>query len=234
MHVKQFQELHKKQQQKNSDFYTSNGLHVYFKEPPLNDGIDLEVVVDRIESMIPSHLFSEVEMIIVGWFDEFAERSINAFYDAGTICVSNTQSSNDDILDDIIHELAHSLEAPYGYNIYADGNVKDEFLRKRVHLHDILWAEGYKVPKSFFMNFEYSEEFDKFLHEKVGYDVLAGLMQGLFVNPYAATSLREYFATGFTEFYLDANHDFLQKLSPALYKKIYNLHQAEVLDNAQD
>jgi hypothetical protein len=232
MHVKQFQELHKKQQQKNSDFYTPNGLHVYFKEPPLNDEIDLEAVVGRIESMIPSHLFSEVEMIIVGWFDEFAERSINAFYDAGTIYVSNAQSNNDDIIDDLIHELAHSLEVPYGYDIYADGKVKDEFLRKRVHLQDILWSKGYKAPKAFFMNFEYSEEFDKFLYEKVGYNVLAGLMQGLFVNPYAATSLREYFATGFTEFYLDTNHDFLQKLSPALYKKIYSLHQAEVLDNA--
>ena len=81
----------------------------------------------------------------------------------GAIYVSNKQDNEQDLKDDIIHEIAHSLEEPYGYNIYADEKIKDEFLRKRTHLHDILWAAGYKAPKSFFMNFEYSEEFDKFL-----------------------------------------------------------------------
>jgi hypothetical protein len=56
-------------------------------------------------------------------------------------------------------------------------------------------------------------------------------MKGVFITPYAATSLREYFATGFTEFYLHPDdHEFLKKISPELYKKINSLHDPEILD----
>ena len=230
MRIEQLKKLHQKKQQNNSDFYTSNGLHVYFKDAPVNDDVDLEKVIAKMESTIPAHLFEEVEMIIVGWFEEFAERQINAFYDAGTIHVSNIQDSNDDIYDDIIHELAHSLESPHGYLIYGDEKIKNEFLRKRLYLHDILWKNGFKAPKTFFQNTEYDIEFDKFLYETVGYDKLAAMAQCLFVSPYAATSLREYFATGFTEFYLDSNHNFLKKIGPELYKKLSLLQKPEELD----
>jgi Mlc titration factor MtfA (ptsG expression regulator) len=170
-------------------------------------------------------------MIIFGHFEEFDERALNAFYDGGTLYVSNIQDDEDDLYDDLVHEISHSLESPHGYEIYGDEKVKDEFLRKRKHLHDILWASGFKAPIAFFMDVEYNEEFDMFLYTKVGYEKLATLLRGVFVSPYAATSLREYFATGFTEYYLDSNHKFLQKVSPALYKKIILLQDAEALDN---
>ena len=70
-------------------------------------------------------------------------------------------------------------------------------------------------------------EFDNFLLNKIGYDKLSLLIQGLFLNPYAATSLREYFATGFTDFYLDANHNTLKSICPALYRKLFEAHKAE-------
>ena len=54
---------------------------------------------------------------------------------------------------------------------------------------------------------------------------------GLFITPYAATSLKEYYATGFTEFYLDSNHNFLQKVSLELYKKLLLIQDPEKLDN---
>jgi len=129
--------------------------------------------------------------------------------------------------DDIIHEISHSIEVPFGYEIYGDNKLKDEFLRKRKYLHDILWQLGYKAPMAFFENTEYDEEFDMFLYKTVGYDKLVNLVQGLFINPYAATSLREYFATGFTDFYMDSNHKFLQKISPVLYKKLITLQTQE-------
>ncbi len=220
-----------KQQQKQLDFYTPSGLHVFFKEPLSNKNIDVEKVISRIESKIPHHLLSEIEMIIFGHFEEFDERALNAFYDGGTLYVSNIQDDEDDLYDDLVHEISHSLESPHGYEIYGDEKVKDEFLRKRKHLHDILWASGFKAPIAFFMDVEYNEEFDMFLYTKVGYEKLATLLRGVFVSPYAATSLREYFATGFTEYYLDSNHKFLQKVSPALYKKIILLQDAEALDN---
>jgi hypothetical protein len=36
---------------------------------------------------------------------------------------------------------------------------------------------------------------------------------GLFITPYAATSLREYFATGYVE-YLMGDRSYMQKVSP--------------------
>ena len=73
MHIKHLQKSQKKHLQKNSDFYTPNGLHIFFKEPMTNDSVDVEEVIAKVESRLPKHLYSEVEMIIVGWFDEFEE-----------------------------------------------------------------------------------------------------------------------------------------------------------------
>tara|TARA_R110000744_G_scaffold313023_4_gene420343 strand:- start:82 stop:735 length:654 start_codon:yes stop_codon:yes gene_type:complete len=216
--------------QKNSDFYTARGIHVYFKDDMVND-IDVEEVVAKIEGKLPGHLLSEIEMIIVGWFKEFEEKDINAFYDSGAVYVSNMQDGQEDMFDDIVHEIAHSIEDAYGYQIYADQKIKQEFLRKRNYLHSIMWEMGFKAPKSFFADIEFSEEFDDFLHKKVGYDKLAPIMRGVFINPYAATSLREYFATMFTEYYLDSDHNFLKKISPMLYEKISMLQNTEMLDS---
>ena len=215
-----------------TDFYTSTGIHVYFKDPVSNKEINVETVVSDIESIIPVHLLSEVEMIIIGWFDEFEERSINAFYDGGTLYVSNVQNDFMDMYDDIIHEISHSLEEPYGYFIYGDKKVENEFLRKRKFLHDILWQKGFKAPMTVFMELEYNKEFDMLLYKKIGYDKLSTLLAGVFMTPYAATSLREYYATGFTEFYVNPdNHGFLQKVGPELYKKLVLLQDPEKLDN---
>ncbi len=224
-----FQKQQKLMEQQ-TDFYTSTGLHVFFKDPVEN--VDVEKVVSKVESSIPEHLLSEVEMIIIGWFDEFEERSLNAFYDSGTLYVSNIQDDFMDMYDDMIHEISHSLEEPHGYFLYGDKKIEDEFLRKRKYLHDIVWKMGFKTPLAVFMNPEYNEEFDMFLYEKIGYDKLSTAVAGVFVSPYAATSLREYFATGFTEFYLHPDeHGFLQKVSPELYKKLVLLQNPEELDN---
>ena len=104
-------------------------------------------------------------------------------------------------------------------------------MHKRKRLHDILWAHGFKAPLSFFMDLEYNKEFDEFLHKKVGYDKLANLLVGLFISPYAATSLREYFATGFTDYYVHSDHNLLKKVSPELYKKLSLIQKPESLDN---
>ena len=219
--------LKEKQEQLNNksmDFYTPTGLHVYMQTPV--DGVDVESVIHKIENKLPHHFLSEIEMIVFGWFDEFEERSINAFYKDNAIYVSHMQQDEEDLYDDLVHEISHSLEEAHGYQIYADEKVKKEFLRKRKYLHDILWQAGYRAPLSFFQDVEFNEEFDNFLYKKIGYDKLASMMSGLFISPYAATSLREYFATGFTEFYLyPDSHAYIQKTSPELYKKLVQLHK---------
>ena len=210
------------------DFYTPTGMHVYMQTPV--DGVDVESVIHKIENKLPHHFLDEIEMIVFGWFDEFEERSINAFYKDNAIYVSHMQQDEDDLFDDLVHEISHSLEEAHGYQIYADEKVKKEFLRKRKYLHDILWQAGYRAPLSFFQDIEFNQEFDNFLYKKIGYDKLASMMSGLFISPYAATSLREYFATGFTEYYMDSNHNFLQKVSPAVVEKIKLLQDTEKLD----
>ncbi len=230
MHIKLLKEKQKKLQNQVSDFYTPTGLHVYFKDQFFND-IDFEKVISKVESVIPAHLTSEVEMIIVGQIDDFENNNFNAMYKDGTIYVTNMQDDEEDMIDDIVHEFAHSVEEPYGMFIYGDSLVKKEFLNKRNILHDILWKSGFKAPKSLFQNVEYDKQLDDFLYKKVGYDKLSTLISGLFISTYAPTSLREYFATAFTDFYLLPNSQaYIQKVSPQLYKKLFELYSEETLD----
>ena len=212
--------------EQSNNFYTSTGIHVYTKDKMMNDLVDLEVVVSQLEAKLPDHLRDGVEMIIVGQFDEFAERDINAFYKDGALYVSNFQTDNDDLLDDLIHETAHSVEEQYGMEIYADQKIKNEFLRKREHLYNILSKMNMATDKQRFMDTEYEQEFDEYLFNDVGYDKLSEILKGVVVTPYAVTSLREYFATAFTEFYLHPDsHNYLKKVSPEVYKKLVELHR---------
>ena len=94
-----------------------------------------------------------------------------------------------------------------------------------------MWHHGYKAPKAFFSNTEYDEEFDNFLLKKVGYDKLQNYAAGVFLTTYAPTSLREYYATGFVEFFLNSDsHNYMKKVTPQLYKKIFELYSEENLD----
>jgi hypothetical protein len=185
------------------NFYTGAGTHVYIKDE-LTNGVLADEVIEEFESYMPDHLLGEVEMIVVGWFDEFDERKINAFYSDNCLYVSNEQDNPEDMIDDLIHETAHSLEAPYGNEIYGDGKIEKEFLNKRMQLYEILWS-----------------------YDQVGYDKLVLLMQGIFISPYAATSLREYFATGFTDFFMSNHRDDLRGNCPALYQKLRSLSLGE-------
>jgi len=223
--------LENKQRQlmnKQVDFYTSSGIHVYFKDKIENEEIDMEKVISIVESKLPFHLLSDIEMVIVGWFKEFEEREINAFYEDAILHISNVQDDVDDMVDDIIHEVAHAAEETYGFEIYNDYRLKEEFLEKRSRLYDELRSLGYKMSKSFYTETEYNEEFDNFLLNTVGYDKLNIICTGLFITAYAPTSLREYFATGFTDFYMrPADRGDLQKVSPQLYNKLFKLNSEE-------
>lgn len=230
MHIKHLQEKQKAIQNQVTDFYTPSGLHIYFKDQ-ISKGVDVETVISKVEEILPEHLRTEVEMVIVGQLQDFIEKDFNAMYEGGTIYVSNIQDNNADMVDDIIHEFAHSVEEPHGYFIYGDSKIKQEFLDKRMILHDILWKSGYKAPKNFFTNIDYNEEFDDFLYKKVGYEKLSRLCVGVFISSYAPTSLKEYFATGFTEFFLYPDQQsYLKQVCPQLYKKIFQLYTEENLD----
>ena len=72
-----------------------------------------------------------------------------------------------------------------------------------------------------FAEFVYDSFYD-FLYKRVGKRMLHMVTTGLFIRPYAAVSLREYFATGFEAYYLGKRDDLFQ-ISPELYNKISEL-----------
>ena len=61
----------------------------YFKDQLMNPELDVERVTSKLERLIPKHLLSEIEMIIIGYFEEFEEKEISAFYKDGTLNISN-------------------------------------------------------------------------------------------------------------------------------------------------
>ena len=71
---------------------------------------------------------------------------------------------------------------------------------------------------------DYEKKIDIFLHKTVGYDILASVIDGIFVSPYSVTSLREYWAKGFEHYLLGKSLE-LKKICPVLYSKIENLFE---------
>lgn len=205
------------------EYYLFDNILIYFKDN-LNNNINIKEVIKKIEYAIPQYLFQGIDEIFIGRFDEFAERKINSMYMDGAIYISNEQQNEKDIIDDIVHELAHSLEEIYTEEIYLDRKVEKEFIEKRKELYFLLKRERNKnINFEDFMNPEYSEAFDELLYKNIGYDVMNILTSTLFASPYAATSLREYFADGFEDYFLNKNTR-LKKISPELYKKLEFLY----------
>jgi len=214
-----------KKQQK--EFYLNENINLYIKDP-LTREVDVRNVMEKISAVIPPHLISEIDSIFVGIFEEFEEMETNAMFKDGAIYITNNQENEEDMVDDIVHEIAHSLESPQGYLIYGDGKLQSEFLAKRMQLYEILKAEGLNPSLKLFADPDYSKEFDFYLYKDVGYDRLNFIVSsyGLFTSAYCATSLREYFANGFEYYFLD-DRPYLAKISPQLYKKIEELHDYE-------
>jgi len=200
-----------------------DSVPVYIKDPLLNTGMSLSSVIAKVGQTVPRFFVHGLDSIYVGDFQQFRERGINAFYDDGSLYISNVQDDEDDMIDDIVHEIAHHVEENHGMDIYGDGRLEQEFLGKRKKLYFLLDAEGYDVKIRDFLNPEFSREFDEFLSQDIGYMNLRGITQGLFYSPYAATSLREYFANGFENFHIKKDYNYLQIMSPVLYNKIENL-----------
>lgn len=190
---------------------------------------NIKQVLDMVEGSVPAHLASGVDVIYVGDFKEFHEKRFNAAYEDGAIYVINVQDNAKDMADDIVHEIAHSLEEMFSDQIYGDGRLQREFLGKRERLYQILKAnnENPQEYKNLFHSLDYDEKLDDYFVNQVGYKKLLSYVNGLFYSPYAATSIREYFARGFEAYFLFKDHKYLEKNSPVLYNKM------EILSNTE-
>ena len=199
------------------------GVEIFVKNSITNN-ISAKSVINKAFQMLPRQMLINLDTIYIGDFDFLRKREVQAMYENSSIFVTNIQDSEEDMIDDIIHEVAHSIEEIHGRDIYSDGKLEREFLNKREKLWTLLDRKGLDVDLDDFLETSFSYEF---LYKKVGYPVLASLTANLFYSPYAATSLREYYANAFEAFFLKQDVDRLKKISPIAYKKIIELTVVE-------
>ena len=206
------------------DMYSVSGIDVFIKDR-LPEGIDAEFVFNYVSSRLPAHLIDGVDIIYIGEFPKMKQRGINAYYEDGAIYVTNDQSNDMDMIDDIIHEIAHACEEMYMDQVYGDGMIVREFTSKRNNLAVIL-QDLYDVPENFTYKVEYDKQIDDFLQNEIGYDILNQLVTGIFPSAYAATSVNEYFARGFEEFFIGDRKN-LKNTCQVLYRVLYSLISTE-------
>jgi len=199
--------------------YNLFGKTVFIKDP-LPENVSLENVFNKVETLIPSFLFYNIDVIYVGDFNIFKEKNVNALYADGAMYIINKQDNDKDMIDDIIHELAHAVEEQYGNEIYIDGQIEQEFLLKRQWLERNMRHHGFDTSGQDFFNTEYNKELDDFFFWGVGYAFINANFSGkAFINAYQATSLREYFGIAFETYYL-GDRNYLSKICPKVYHKI--------------
>lgn len=205
------------QQGQKREFYLFGNL-VYIQEPIFGE-FDVQSVIDFLEDNIPAHLFNEIDTIMIGSFDFLDARELEAAYRDGAIYISNRIQTKRDLLENVLHELSHSLEESLGYFIYGNARLMNEFLSKRRALERILQSHNIGTDNLDFSDTEYNKDFDVFLYKQVGYPKLRTLTTGLFHTPYAITSLQEYWASGFEHYFLGSRAD-LREVSPYLHDRI--------------
>lgn len=206
----------------NSHFIWS-GAEIHVKESFTNEKISIKRVLQKVNNSIPSHLLKGLDAIYVGDFDFLKSRSLEAAFQDGIIFLDNKKPSEEECADDIIHELAHLVEQEYGFLIYSDRQVEEEFLLKRKQLWRNLVSENFDVNLSDMLQTDYNKNLDMFFYQVVGYSTLSLHTMDLFYSPYGATSLREYFANCFEGFFWDKQTDRIKKTSPKVFDKLVEL-----------
>lgn len=196
---------------------------VVYQQNPLSQGIEVDDAIQMIEERVPRFFCDDIDSIFIGQFDFLKAAERDALYESGAVYISNEQDDLRDFVSDIVHEIAHAVEETYPLEVYGDKTLEEEFVGKRRNMSYILNAHGYDdMEPSDYLETEYSADFDSYMYKIVGYDILHTLLQGLFVSPYGATSLREYFANAFEEFFVGDPH-YVKTISPAVYKKLVEL-----------
>tara|TARA_R110000824_G_scaffold255682_1_gene444661 strand:+ start:1862 stop:2536 length:675 start_codon:yes stop_codon:yes gene_type:complete len=206
--------------------YKLHDIDIFIKDP-MPDDIDVDYVLAYISKRLPRHLLRNVDIIYIGQFKDLVDREINAMYENGAIFVTNDQIDDGAFIDDLVHEVAHSNESSFKDIIYGDNMLNREFKAKRNSLYRILKDQmGIVPPKALLYDVTFNQEIDDFLYKEIGYTNLNSYSVGLFTTPYACTSLREYFARGFEQYYL-GERKILNDLCPVLYSKIYTIDTLE-------
>lgn len=208
------------------EYHIFGNVNVFIKDPMSRD-INMTSVISDVEDIIPSKFFYNIDMVMVGDFEDLNSRGIRAAFMDGAIYVTNNQPSEEQLLEDIIHEVAHSVEKEYGMYLYSDKKLEEEYAGKKKAYLDMLSAHGVKVPNRIRYGVEYSRMFDEFLHYELGFEKANTLCMGIFLSPYSSVSISEYFATAFEHYYVAGDFSTLSKMCPVVYEKIKNINDGE-------
>ena len=209
------------------EFSIFGSISVFLKDP-LPQDVDMTNVLMDLEDTIPRNMFYQIETVLVGQFKELNDRGVRAVFLDGGIYVTNEQPSEEQLFEDIVHEVAHSVEKMFEYELFADGEVEKEYLGKKKRFLDLLAANGIKVPNRLRYETEYSKMFDEFLFYQIGYDNIIPFSSGLFLTPYSSVSISEYFATAFEHYFVQSDPDYVKKISPILFNKIKEITELGV------
>ena len=182
---------------------------------------DVRFFIDTLKEKVSKKACQHLKQIRLGNYPQFNKEKVSSYYKDGILYLSSNESLIEDLIMNFFHELAHSFEKPYYKQIYGDGFLEKEFLNKRNKLKNVITMyEGGRPPPFDFNQINYSKELDDYLANTIGYDKLWKYCSGIFTNPYAATSLREYFASGF-EAWLKGEQEMLYRLAPVLYNRLH-------------
>ena len=207
--------------------YKLRDIEIFIKDN-LPKGIDPDFVLKYIASILPEHLLVNIDIIYIGQFENLISRDIRGVFEDGAIFITNEQDTEMDLIDDLIHEVSHSIEYAYKDIIYGDGLLEKEFRKKREALFNILKTKGLKPPMALISDINYNKAIDDYLYREVGYPALNQIVthNSLFVGSYAITSIREYFASGFEAYFLNEKQ-LVFDLCPALYTILKQLDDLE-------
>ena len=133
------------EKQKNNNHFVWNNIEIFVKDQIVNQELSLGAVLDDLDGKLPKHFLDNIDAIYVGDFDFLKDRDIQAAYENSAIFVTNKQENVEDMSDDIVHEIAHSVEEAHRDQIYSDGELEREFILKRKQLYSVIKSENLKT-----------------------------------------------------------------------------------------
>ena len=220
------------QKHKDRKMFSWNGITFYIKDDFVkqeksSETFNIHNALSTLDGKLPKHFFKNVETVYIGDFHFLNQKEVQAMYQDSSIYITNVQDSIEDFCDDLVHEIAHSVEESSKHLIYYDDKLENEFLEKRKRMFLLFKNKGYNPNLKDFLNIEYSEDLDNYLYNEVGYNAVDMLTSSTFYSPYAMTSLREYFANGFEAYFYFRDIEFIKNNCPQLLQKLEDLIHIE-------
>jgi hypothetical protein len=191
-------------------------LVVYY----VNDGFQLnfDEIKKFLKHNIPEKFFDSID--IVYYYNLNSEDK--AHLKEQTIFINSaTCKTNKDFIKSLIHEASHQFyESIQTYDEFE--TLKEEFLRKKIKILERLKNNFSDILsnssdyKSFYNQYDKNDEFESFIKDNVGFDILFGFSNPYYPTPYSILSLEEYLSVGF-EVYFTENKEWLSQYCPVLF-----------------